>query len=107
MKRMSRAGRMEQCKQVLRWAWRDNDQARLTVGQVAKKMGLKSSTYLKKVLFDCAETTESIYHVNEHGIDKWYFKPYVQQRFEKRHVVINGERVKVASWIRDFVAAEV
>ncbi len=104
--RMSRVGRKLYIKTVLRMAWRDDDLAKLTVGQVAKKMGLKSSTYLKKCLFECVEEVEEIYHVNEHGIDKWYFKPYVQQRLEKRHVVINGERVKVAAWIRDFVAAQ-
>jgi len=104
--RMSRAGRKLFIKTVLRMAWRDNDQARLTVGQVAKKMGLKSSTYLKKCLFECVEEVEEIYHVKEHGIDKWYFKPYVQQRFETRQIIINGERHKIASWIKDYVVGQ-
>jgi len=102
--RMSRAGRKLFVKTVLRMAWRDDDQQKLTVGQVAKKMGLKSSTYLKKVLFECVEEVEEIYHINEHGIDRWYFKPYVQQRFELRPPVINGGRKHIAQWVKDFVA---
>ncbi len=104
--RMSRAGRKDAVETVLRMAWRDNDLARLTVGQVAKKMGLKSSTYLKKMLFELVSEVEEIYHINEHGIDRWYFKPYAQQRFDSRHLTINGERKKIASWVRDYVALQ-
>lgn len=104
--RMSRAGRKLFIKTVLRMAWRDDDQRKLTVGQVAKKMGLKSSTYLRKCLFECVEEVDEIYYINEDDVDRFYFKPYVQQKFERRLPVINGGRKHIAQWVKDFVAVQ-
>lgn len=104
--RMDRAGRKRMVEKVLRMAWRKDDRDKFTVGQVAKKMGLKSSTYLKDLLFELVTEIEEIYHVKEHGIDKWYFKPYAQQIWESRHITINGERKKIAAWVADYIVAQ-
>lgn len=100
---MDRAGRKRMIKIVLRMAWRKDADKFFTVGQVAHKMGMKSSTELKKMMKEMARDDEEII-INPRGtVFKVQFKPYVQQSFEKRFLTINGEKKKVASWVLDFV----
>lgn len=101
--RMDRAGRQRMIKIVLRMAWRKDAALRLTVGDVAKRMGLKSSTYLKNMLRDMSRFDDEICSVEKNGCTRWYFRPYVQQAFDQREIMIHGERRKVADWVKDLV----
>lgn len=103
MTKMDRAGRKNMMKIILRMAWRKDNDASLTVGQIAKKMGMKSSTELKKMLREMIEIDDEIMLDGRTQVFKVMFKPYVQQKFESRFLVINGEKKKVASWVLDFV----
>jgi len=98
MNRMSRAGRKLYIKSVLRMAWRDDKKAYFTVGQIARKMGLKSSTYLKKVLFEMSNDNPEIIHLQQGGMDMWRYQPLAQMSFFERGITINGQLVAV----RDF-----
>jgi hypothetical protein len=92
MIRMSRAGRKLWIRSVLRMAWRDYESPKryFTVGQIARKMGLKSSTYLKNVLREMSNESEEIIHIQQGGMDMWRFQPYEQTSFLDRPILING-----------------
>lgn len=98
MIRMSRAGRKLGIRSVLRMAWRDNPKAYFTVGQIARKMGLKSSTYLKNVLREMAEENPEIIHLQQGGMDMWRFQPLQQLEFWQRGITINGALVAVSDY---------
>lgn len=104
MKRMSRAGRCEAMKQVLKKQWRKNPRTKLTIGQIANRMGLKSSTKLKNWLCEYAFFDDEIIVNREPNVVKFYFRPYVQTAFDQREISINGSRRVVADWIKDLVA---
>jgi len=93
--RMSRAGRKLFIKTVLRMAWRENPKQYFTVGQVAKRMGLKSSTYLKNVLREYSAENTEIVHLQQGGMDMWRYQPYEQMSFFERGITINGQLVAV------------
>lgn len=97
MIRMSRGGRKLYIKSVLRMAWRDNPKAYFTVGQIARKMGLKSSTYLKNVLREMSEDYPEIIHLEQGGMDMWRFQPYEQTSFFDRPITVNGKVYKLDS----------
>lgn len=93
MIRLSRAGRKIFIRSILRVAWRDNPKQYFTVGQVARKMGLKSSTYLKNVLKEIAYESEEIIYMQQGGIDMWKFQPYKKTSFFDRIPVINKKGI--------------
>ncbi len=98
MNRMSRAGRKLWIKSVLRMAWRDNPKEYFTVGQIARKMGLKSSTYLKNVLREMSQDNPEIIHLQQGGMDMWRFQPLEQKSFWERGITINGQLVAVSDF---------
>ncbi len=95
MKRMSRAGRKAYICNILEASYRANKKAYFTVGQIAKRMGLKSSTYLKNVLRELSDEDERIIHLQQGGMDMWRFQPYRQTSFFSRGMKINGSLVAV------------
>jgi len=102
--RMSRAGRCKAMKSVLMKEWRRDPNKRFTIGRIANKMGLKSSTKLKAWLVSYASFDEEIEVTGDDTITRFKFTPYVQKSFERREITINGSRHVVADWIKDFVA---
>jgi hypothetical protein len=95
MNRMSRAGRKLFIRSILRMEWRKNKKAYFTVGQIARKMGLKSSTYLKNVLREMSDTNPEIIHMQQGGMDMWRFQELQQLEFWQRGITINGMLVAV------------
>ena len=93
MVRISRAGRKLVIRSILRMAWRDNPKQYFTVGQVARKMGLKSSTYLKNVLKEMSADNNEIIHLQQGGMDMWRFQPYEQTSFLDRIPVIKNRGI--------------
>ena len=103
MNRMSRAGRERSIKHVLQSYRKKDKKGYLTVGQIARRLGLKSSTYLKNVLREMSENDSEIIHLQQGGMDMWRFQPYEQTSFLDRSILINGATVKVASWLDGFI----
>jgi len=95
MNRMSRAGRKLYIRSVLRMAWRNRPAQFFSVGEIAKKMGLKSSTYLKNVLREMEKDNQEIVHSCFDGVDRWKFQPYEQMSFLASYpsIKINGKRI--------------
>lgn len=101
MERLSRAGRRKVMHAVLRNAWRKDKSLRLTVGDVAKRMGMKSSSKLKKLLIEMSDEGMEICQVNINGVDRFYFKPYEQMSLLDRPITINGV---TKTWREDYPA---
>jgi len=103
MERMSRAGRKQEVLKVLNLAWRKDSHAVLFVGDVAKKMGLKSSTYLKNILRELVNDHEGVYMITTQQGDYFGYEPPRQVDFFDRVILINKQPTKVASWIQEHV----
>jgi len=94
MKRYSRAGRKLFIRSLLRIEWRKNKKAYFTVGQIARKMGMKSSTHLKNILKEMSYESEEIIHLQQGGMDMWRFQPYEQTSFLDRIPVIKSKGIE-------------
>lgn len=95
MNRISRAGRKLFIRSILRMEFRKNKKAYFTVGQIARKMGLKSSTWLKNILREMANDNPEIIHMQQGGMDMWRFQELDQLSFFQRGITINGSLVVV------------
>lgn len=95
MNRMSRAGRKLFIRSILRMEFRKDKKAYFTVGQIARKMGLRSSTYLKNILREMANDNPEIIHMQQGGMDMWRFQEIEQLSFFQRGITINGTLVVV------------
>lgn len=77
---VSRAGRKAMMKRHLKKHFSKGYKGGMQVGGLARKMGVKSSTELKKMLMEMvAEDDEIMYRDSENG-RFWYYRPYVQLR---------------------------
>lgn len=95
MAHVSRAGRKAQIFKMLSAFPRRNYVKRWSVGDVAKRLGLKSSTHLKNILREmCNEYDEISIEETESG-DYFHFTPYRQADFFDRMVTINGQPISI------------
>lgn len=103
MLRMSRAGRKKLIKRALMQHLARVGDTGMTAGQLARKIGMKSSTDLKKMCKEMAEVDEEIgFKMLPDGVWRVAFFPLKQVDFGERFFVINGTRRKVAEWVTDF-----
>jgi hypothetical protein len=95
MKRLSRAGRISEIKQVLYWHSKRRPKQAVTVGFIARKMGLKSSTYLKNLLKEiCAgDNGYEVLSAGDHHV--YRFMPYEQTSFLDRIPVIKNKGIEI------------
>jgi len=98
MNRMSRAGRKGQIRKVLMQEWKRKQSPFMTVGSIARRMGLKSSTYLKKLLYEMIVEDECIWMDTNSDVHKFGYHPLVQIKLPDRFITINGKSHKVANW---------
>lgn len=73
----------------------------MTTGQVARRMGLKSSTYLKNLLFDMAMTIDNVMWRDDRGKREYGWVQHTQIPLPDRYIVINGKQHKIAGWVLD------
>lgn len=91
MKRMSRAGRKTMAFEILRYRHKIGKSDSVTIGYIAKKMGIKSSTYLKKILEELLRENDQIQAVDFSWGRAFRFVPYEQTSFLDRIPVIKNK----------------
>ncbi len=96
MIRMSRAGRKHLIREILMKEFRRDFDACFNVGAIARKMGLKSSTYLKNLCRELAKEQIGVYQINRDGVDYFGYEHLKQLDFLDRVIIINKEPVKVS-----------
>jgi len=98
MIRMSRAGRRDTILYILRKEQYRDSHAVFFVGDIAKKMGLKSSTYLKNILRELVADETGVYMIATPQGDYFGYEPPRQVSFFERGIKINGQLVAVNSY---------
>jgi len=99
MKRMSRAGRKDAMYGILRRHFLSGKTTGVTVGFIARKMGLKSSTYLKNLLKEMCEDYPQIQRLSAGDHSVYRFREMRQTDFFDRVITINKERVQVSEYV--------
>lgn len=90
MIRVSRAGRKSQVYTVLRFHYFKVGNWGLTTGEIARRIGMKSSTNLKNILREMTKEYPEISIEKRNGFDVFIYRPYVQQPIQFRTILING-----------------
>jgi len=104
MAKMSRAGRMNEVHKILVRGYFKDSHAVFFVGDIAKKMGLKSSTYLKNICRDLCRKEFGVYMISTLKGDYFGYEPLHQVDFFDRVIVVNKQPVQTAeyrSWFSD------
>jgi len=102
MARMSRAGRTHEIHMLLMREQRKDSDAVFFVGDIARKMGLKSSTYLKNILRHLVSLELGVYMISTPQGDYFGYEPPRQTDFLDRVILINKTPVKP----REIIASE-
>lgn len=101
MQRMSRAGRKGEISKVLYRAYKRDENARMTIGQIANRMGGKSSSTLRDMAKELWEEDENICMSIVEDVRVWWWAPMKQMALPDRFITINGKSHKVANWVAD------
>lgn len=104
MNRMSRAGRKAVMFGILRARFKMGKNDSVTVGYMARKMGLKSSTYLKKLADELCKENDEIQVMDFSWGRAFKYKPLVQTDFFDRVIKVNGLPVKPRDMFESGVA---
>lgn len=92
-------GRKQSIRKALMRLYFQRGYTNCTCGELAHKIGLKSSTYLKRVVAEMEKEDEQI--VVSYQQDEWrvFWLPLKQQPLPERFITINGKSHKVAEWV--------
>jgi len=96
MSRVNRAGRVHQIHMVLQAVEKRNPRGSVTTGFIAKKLGIRSSTYLRNLLFHMVEIglvqEMSTAPSNGRGdrFRAWRIASYEQKPLPTHEIVINA-----------------
>ncbi len=71
----------------------------LTCGELAHKLGLKSSTYLKRVVAEMEQEDCQISVDNRSGTWRVFWLPMMQEPLPERFITVNGKSCRVADWV--------
>jgi len=104
MTRMSRAGRKHEVHMLLMREYRKDSHAVFFVGDIARKMGLKSSTYLKNILRHLVSLELGVYMISTPQGDYFGYEPLRQTDFFDRVIKINGLPTKPRDLFESSVA---
>lgn len=96
-----RAGRRKQIVRVLYQYWKRGNMGSMTTGQVARRIGMKSSTHLKSILRELVQTNDNIMEDGTRDVFAVLYRPFQQQPLPDRFITINGKQHKVANWVLD------
>ena len=95
MKRISRAGRQNEIYMLLMREAKKDSRAVFFVGDVARKMRLKSSTYLKNLCRNLVKLKIGVFVIETERGDYFGYKPPVQTDFFDRVIIINNKPITV------------
>lgn len=101
MQRMSRAGRKGEISKVLYQEFKRKEARPLSIGQIAKRMGGKSSSTLRDMAIELHTEDENINMTIADGVRVWWWTPRKQMSLPERFITINGKSHKVANWVSD------
>lgn len=101
MIRMSRAGRKQQIVKVLYQQYKRDASVMLTVGHIARRIGMRSSTELKKMVRELYHEHQNILSDVSETATRYCWRPMVQVELPERYITINGKQHKVANWVAD------
>jgi hypothetical protein len=68
------------------------------VGDIAKKMGLKSSTYLKNICKHLVSLEIGVYMISTERGDYFGYEPPRQMEFFDRSIKINGQSIACSTY---------
>lgn len=94
MIRMSRVGRKRHVRAKLITKYLRRKGEFFSVGQIARMMGMKSSTYLKNILRELERECDDILTDSVNGVEVWRYQEYEQMSFLDRPILINGVYIK-------------
>ena len=94
MTRMSRAGRIHTIHMILIKEQRKDSHAVFFVGDIAKKMGMKSSTYLKNILRHMVSLEIGVYQIDTPQGTYFGYEPPRQVDFFDRIPVIKNRGIE-------------
>lgn len=97
--RLNRAGRKAAIYKVLRYHYVKTGSWGLTTGEIARRMGMKSSTYLKNICKEMTKEYDEITMKTRNGFDVFQYRPYVQKSLYDRLPVIkvNGRNIDISN----------
>lgn len=102
MVRMSRAGRQHQIFMAIIAYDKKYPSGSITTARVARKVGLKSSTYLKNILRHMAEIglikavqIQPFYDCG-YFVDAWQLARYEQTKLPDHEIIINGKSCRMS-----------
>lgn len=99
MTRIDRAGRKQAILKVLVQQSKRSKNRWMTIGKIARRMGLKSSTYLKDLCWELINEVDGVMWTTQNGsFEVAWVKPE-QMELPERYIVINNKSHKVASWV--------
>lgn len=101
MIKMSRAGRKAYISKVLYQQFKRNGDVMLRVQDIAHRMGMKSSTELKKMCRELIYEDDNIVWTVVNGEVRYAWRPTKQLALPERYIIINGKQHKVANWVAD------
>jgi hypothetical protein len=98
MSRLDRAGRKAEVFKVLRYHYVKTGSWGLTTGEIAMRMGLKSSTYLKNLCKEMTSEYDEITMKTRNGFDVFQYRPYRQKSLFDRipTMRVNGKIIETA-----------
>jgi hypothetical protein len=99
MVRMDRAGRKRAMMRVLMQQQKRKVDCWMTTGMVARRMGLRSSTKLKKWLMEIALGTDGFMWREDRGKREYAYIVPEQLLLPNRTIIINGKSHTVANWV--------
>lgn len=99
--RMSRAGRIRQIKVILMREYKRKGYAPMECGQLARRMGVKSASWIKKMVGEII-AEDNCYSI-EPDYKHWavVYRPMGQVELPPRFITINGRSHQLANWVLD------
>lgn len=98
---VSRAGRKEQIKLIVYRHWKRNGGKGIKLGNIARRLGMKSSTELKKICRELSHECESICIDETLPSFGLCWHNFTQTELPQRYIAINGNPYPVAKWVAD------
>ncbi len=92
-------GRKQSIRKALMRIYYQRGYTNLTCGELAHKLGLKSSTYLKRVVAELEKEDCQIAVDDRSGTWRVFWLPIHQMPLPERFITINGKEHKVADWV--------
>lgn len=98
MLKISRAGRKAMLVKALRRQYYQKKSRWMTVGEVAHRIGMKSSTNIKEMLWELVNEVDEIMYSQDDDATRFGYCPKTQSPLPERFITINGKTARMAEW---------